>query len=455
MKEFFLPLREHLPAGLRHQEEARPGEPGLALAENLRPTLGGLRAAYSPAAPLEGQVWPYPQLFKTYRGSLLAGATAWHSYSAGVATPLCTGLAAGHTWSIADFMDYLLATNGTAKVYRNPATGAWGVNGDATVPLAGALCTFNGQGLAGDLPSSWYGAGHNWVAWSQIGAISFVPDKKNTAGYRPMPWPGQVLAMRQLGQHVMVYGDNGVGDLFPASSPAPTFGFREMPFSGVAGRLALAGDDTVHYFVDCLGNLYRLTDNHEITYLGYREFLQPLILGGISLSMCRLAGGEEVIISGADRHYVYRQASKSLAGPCWQPSSGALVQAGQMIMVGPGAEAPAKATVVTNPLDMGKRGLKTVEWVEVEGSGLSGLEVALDYRYSTDSDWSRTSWVPAGPEGNARLALAALEFRVCARCDLDASLLLSQINVRWKASDRRFSRGSEAINWGQGSPQGA
>ena len=450
MKEFYLALREHVGAGLRQVEEVRPGQPGLALAENLRPVIGGLRSAYTPASPLGGEAWPFPQLFRTYQGLLLAGATSWHSYTSGEASELLGDLTAGNEWSLIDFMAYLLATNGATKIYRDPATAAWGVNSDETIPDCGALGQFNGQALAGDLTSAWQGAASNWVAWGNIGNISFVPDKKNIAGLRPMPWPGTVFAVKELGKHVMVYGDEGVGFLSPVSFPAPTFGFKELPFAGVAGRLAVCGDDSVHYFVDSLGEFWSITDNHAISSHGYKEFLAPLLAGGISLSYNVQAG--EVVISGSDRHFTYSARSKSLAGPAYQPVSGACFHAGSSVMVGPEAEAPTQALIVTNPLDMNRRSDKTIEWAEVVGRGLEDLEMAVDYRFNSKEEWQRSPWVKAGPEGVARIGVTALEFRICARCTLNDDLLVSQFNARWKATDKRFSRGSEAINWGQGQP---
>ncbi len=450
MKEFFLPL-EHVAAGLRHDPETRPGQPGLVLAENLRPSPGGLRPGYQATEPLGGAAWPYPQLFATRgMGVLLATETAWYSYDGGAPVPLVSGLAAGHPWALADFHAYLLATNGSCRVARDPGTGNWAVDSNPDIPDCGALGVFNGQAVAGDLTPAWHGAGPNWVAWSRIGEGSFTPDLKNTAGFMPMAWQGRVLAVKQLGQHVMVYGDNGVSCLVPVSSPAATFGLREMPFAGVAGRLAVAGDHAVHYFVDSEGELWRLTDNSDVGRLGYREFIKPLMAAGeVVLAYNRQAG--EVIISGQDRHYVYSSRAKSLAGPVHCPVSGAAHLHGELMLVGPATQAPEKAMVVTDVLDMGKRSIKHLEWVEVVGANLHELEVAVDYRHSGQAgEWTRSAWMPAGPEGIARVGVTGTEFRLCARCDLAEGLLVSGFNVRWKAVDKRFTRGPEGINWGQG-----
>lgn len=463
MKEFFLPLRDHLAAGLRRQEFTRSGEPGLDLAENLRPTVGGLRAAYSPFAPdgVTGS-WPYPQMFLTSQGILLATADAFSSLAGEVSTPLVQGLTPGTPWALADFLGYMLATNGAQRVARGPAEGggfAWAglaAEEEPGVPLAGALTNFNGQAVAGDLPATWQGAGANWVAWSRIGSIEFTPGPGNVAGFRPMAWPGRVLAVRQLGQHVMVYGDQGVSYLLPVESPAPTFGLREFDgVSGIAGRLAVCGTETVHYFVDDQGELWRVTDNHELTWLGYGDFLRPLLAEGLVLSYNRQA--QEVILSGATMHYTYSHRAKAMAGPAAGGVSGAAYLGGELVVVGP--EAPdlqgAQALLVTAPLDLQKRAITSLEWVEVVGSGVSGLEVAVDVRYSEDASWTRSSWRPASSEGVARIGVSGAEYRICLRCDLRSDLFLSQLNLRWKSQDKRFSRGSEAINWGQGNPSGA
>lgn len=462
MREFFLPLREHLAAGLLRVDPAPPGTPGLVQAENLRPTIGGLRAAYAPVAPtLAGAAWPFPQLFFTSQGLLLATATGWFSYAGGVATPLLSGLTTGFPWALADFGAYLLAVNGSQRVVRAPAQGggfAWAAlasNAETGIPVSGALANFNGQAVAGDLPNTWQGAGTNWVAWSKIGEIDFTPGPKNTAGFRPMAWPGRVFNVKQLGQHVMVYGDQGVSYLLPVESPAPTFGLREMEVSGVAGRLAVCGNEAVHYFVDDQGELWRLSENHELTWLGFAEIIRPLLAQGLVLSFNRQA--QEVIISGPSVHYTYSHRAKTLAGPAAGGVSGVAYKAGQLVIVGPAAPdlEGAKALLVTAPLDLQKRSITSLEWVEVIGAGISGLEVAVDFRYSQDGAWTRTAWRPASLEGVARAGISGTEYRVCVRCNLRSDLFLSQINLRWKGQDKRFSRGSEAINWGQGNSIGA
>ncbi len=68
----------------------------------------------------------------------------------------------------------------------------------------------------------------NWVAWSKIGNVSFELDRVNDAGFRPMSWAGYVYQTLQLGNNVIIYGSGGVTRAFPVSSPAPTFGFKDI-----------------------------------------------------------------------------------------------------------------------------------------------------------------------------------------------------------------------------------
>ena len=134
--------------------------------------------------------------------------------------------------------------------------------------------------LAMDMTLSGWGVANeerkNWIGWSKIGNVSFVLDLENDAGFRPMSWPGYVYQTLQLDKGVVIYGAGGATLAYPVTKPLATFGFKDLPIAGVKNKTAVTGDRFVHFCIDILGCLIKVTVD-EVTRLGYEEFLLPLI----------------------------------------------------------------------------------------------------------------------------------------------------------------------------------
>lgn len=142
------------------------------------------------------------------------------------------------------------------------------------------------------------GMGANWVWWSSIGApdalrffsldfmkfgsMASTPDTGYTAAnpfWRtlaqrresfacPMPTPGRVLKMAQLGSAMVVYSETGVHSLVPVeTNEVSTFGLREIDgfghMIGVNGgtdvRAAAGGNEQIQAFIDEANDLWILT----------------------------------------------------------------------------------------------------------------------------------------------------------------------------------------------------
>ena len=102
--------------------------------------------------------------------------------------------------------------------------------------------------------------------------------------------------------------------------------------------------------------------------------------------------------------------------------------------------------VVSDVIDMGYRAQKTIFSIEVGGSLLPNVEVAVDYRMHPLVDFTRTDFVPLNYEGVASLIVSGTEFRIVVRCDWfigahDFTSSLDYITARWKMTDLRGLRG--------------
>jgi hypothetical protein len=223
------------------------------------------------------------QIFPTYKGVFVLTKDTLYGYENAILTQLLTGLIKGGLWSVADFGDYILFTNGEVNLVRNPTTGIFTTDNGTVFPLARCICAHRGRLILGG-PKKYptlSGDHSNWVAWSDINNLKFVSSaeldqaRQNLSGYMPMPWQGDVLRVATMGDKVIAYGDNGITALSLAST---TYGQIPVYDVGIQSQGAMttngkADDGAIHYFVDKTGWLYKMAGNLEIDRLGYKEFL--------------------------------------------------------------------------------------------------------------------------------------------------------------------------------------
>lgn len=228
------------------------------------------------------------QIFPTYKGMFILTKDTLYEYENAILTQLLTGLDEGGLWSVADFGDYILFTNGEVNLIRNPTTGIFSTDHGAVFPLARSICSHRGRLILGG-PKDYPEEGEtfsNWVAWSDINNLAFIDSsnteqiRRNLSGYMPMPWQGNVLRLVPLGDKIIVYGDNGVTalPLVSANLVASTYGQVNINETGIKGQGAVAtnggkADGTIHFFVDKVGWLNKLNENLTVERLGYKEFL--------------------------------------------------------------------------------------------------------------------------------------------------------------------------------------
>jgi len=446
VREYFLPLNSFIKVGLRPDKEQAPGTPGLLAAKNLRYGVSGLVAPKNiEEFGLQTQ-WPYPQVFNPMGGSIYATATTLYTGTVDAPTQLITIPEPGHPWSLLDYYPYMLACNGQVKVSRDIDFGLWTINTDAAIPVGRVFGKFNSQAIAGGLTPTWLPeSSASWVAWSRPSTMNFVIDELNLAGHRPIvPYLGEVRAIKQLEQLVVCYCAYGVTILTPIAKPAPGFGLLDTTLSGLAHQLSICSNNSVHYYIDITGCLWKVAGGGKSTPLGYAEFFKPLLNSPLVLTLQKSNRGQyEVIISSFDQYFIYNPESKVLTGPCQGSVSGALEDT--RLVGAPFTQ--LQGEVLTDTINFSKTGLKAIQWIEVLGRSIIDLYIAVEYRYENSIVWVSAPWVQANKYGVAHIGIAAAEFRVKMKCSVNSETVISDINVRWKAVDRRFTRGMESAEW--------
>ena len=92
--------------------------------------------------------FPFPQIFRLVGFTLVCTSTTIYRLDNGVLTSLIS-VAAGTTWSLADFGAYIIMTNGRALVKYDFASGTWGEYVECAIPNCVCLCAFKGQLFVG------------------------------------------------------------------------------------------------------------------------------------------------------------------------------------------------------------------------------------------------------------------------------------------------------------------
>lgn len=85
--------------------------------------------------------FPYPQIFVLTNMIIVCSSTKIYEWTGALVEKLT--VAAGSTWAVVDFYDYVYMSNGTVAVVRDYNTGIYAETTD--LPIASSVANFNGQ----------------------------------------------------------------------------------------------------------------------------------------------------------------------------------------------------------------------------------------------------------------------------------------------------------------------
>lgn len=283
----------------------------------------------------------------------------------------------------------------------------------------------------------------SWVKWSKVGYLDFTIDESNVAGEMPMDWKGWVYSIKKLDKHVVVYGQNGVTVLNPSGI---NYGMETIYRIGVKGKGAICGTDFEHYFIDILGQLWKVASN-GLTKLGYAEYLLPMICPVMSLDP------ETGIIYICDGTYGYVYSTKDGSfgsGPVNITGVGS--QTGSFYLTAPAAVTMIVPELCTDTYDMGTRKRKDIDSIEVGTDLASGysLYASADYRLDKNAAFSSTNWVLVNPDGKAFPKCFGTEFRFRLKASAYVYFEVDYFNVKGVIYDYSY----RDISGGDGGKRG-
>jgi hypothetical protein len=344
-------------------------------------------------------VWPLPQIIGTSTKNYVVSATTLYEMEAVTnrLIDVVTGLSGTRQYDVADFGLYQVWTNGTCLLEANNV----GTFSNYTIPAMSfvpyTVCNFKGQLIMGGLGT----AKKDWVSWGGIGDVDLdnmisvrygldASDLKNTAGYRKMPFHGQVYKVFPLETAVMVYSEGGVAALIPSKSPAPTYGMKEI--SNIRCTGAVGGRYDRHIFIDEDGYMWTIDEKLKLSRLGYNKVFE----------------NKDAVISYDDHteNFFICTPDDTYILPLFDSTDGhaSSVHGGlsrldrvvtsvlniDKVNIAPYTlKANSYAEVVTDIVDFATRGIKTITAIEM-GTDSEDMYVAIDYRFR-GTDAFRTS----------------------------------------------------------------
>ena len=458
MREFYTIIDDALLSGLKPEARTPRNSPVLHEALGLRigkKAIEGIEFLYNPL-PLGLTMhysWPFPQFLKQERYKILVVRDSainledvvysldenYNATQIFAIDELTYGK--GTIMELADFGEYAFMTNGVIMIYWDVGIDDWReVTIHADIPMMRTVCNFKGQMIGGCVLSDWHGCDEKSIVWSRIGEANFTPYRKNEAGFRRDPFGGEVYHVRRLGDNVVVYTSAGITLMNPVSSPAATFGFKEIHNVGLKNRGAMNGDYRRHVFVD-LENTAWVLSEEGLKELGYAEYISELNNADNIINFNPYKG-DFYISDGVKSLLLSPQGMTNYphsVNAVWYDDEDGHNLCGLPETV----DGEIESLIVSHVIDMKYRGQKTIFSIELGASLLINAEVAVDWRMNSSLGFQRTAFVPVNNEGIATLIAAGTEFRVCVKSDhfITGQSTLDYITLRWKMTDLRGLRG--------------
>jgi len=152
MREYTILYKKGLAIGLRSSEHNPKNEGALIQAAGIIQESGELfnldELSTFDISSIEACDFPFPQIFQLREWTLICTPTKIYTYDGATLTLVYTA-EEGSTWTVADFYNFLVLSNGRELITLDPESGDWSKYLDCAVPYCLCLCDLNGQLFVG------------------------------------------------------------------------------------------------------------------------------------------------------------------------------------------------------------------------------------------------------------------------------------------------------------------
>lgn len=291
-------------------------------------------------------------------------------------------------------------------------------------------------GISGVLP---YTAGGTNTGYSDSRPLIKDMLARNEMGWMPMTFAGDIWMIKRLGDGAMVYGEQGISYVFPATAGGfPTLGKRKVSEVGIINPGAVAGDERSHVFILNSGDAIRIWvgDSGKIgtTRLGYAEFFKEW--------------SGEAFLGSYDP--IEEDAYFGIDGLCFVVSNAGMYESHLVPtslirnvdgLVGPVVDnGESEVLLETDEFDLNIRGYKTIRAVEVGASDYTGMYVSLLWKTGMSGGYRQSDWVKVNPSGFATPIVTAEDFKLLILCK-EGFVDIDWAKIQWKLADHRNTRG--------------
>lgn len=446
--------------------------------------------------------FPFPMAFKgdsvrlflhetevyTLNGAFAASSALTRNLRAGGTTTI--GL--GSAWHCETFLDMFWATNGTSLVYKIPSDdGDMYVDNALTVQAIGR---HDYRVLFGGLSGAWLSgarwstvfeawrethhgqlfvhdnisANASYVVWSEGGGGSMdvpfyafaaslgllgdsvfdtaeevIADavERGEIGLQPIRKVSTIRQLKQLGNRVIVYGDDGISELRPIEG-----GFQEELIAdfGVGGRTCVGGDTRGHLIVTNDGQLYTWFANQDAPERkGYQQYLSDLSMPRVVVSYDPIE--KYFWITDGWNGYVYTRTG--LGGPMnTRPSC--LFRDDTYGLVGVyTTPTTLQWDFETCKFDLSERDFKHIAGLQLHGSGWEVARARVKGNASVNGREIAIPWAQFNPSGVSYPSMSFIEASLeCDGWSNDQDADFTNMEVRYHQEGKAHKRGTSGAN---------
>lgn len=422
--------------GLRVRTTQNNNSSFLLKAKNVRLSKAGLELIGDITNVTDELIlYPFPQYHKLINKELITKEGKVYNKVGNINT-LLINTYGENTWDIADFGDYVILGNGDV---------IWEINPDGSVnevdynkiPKMQTFCATHGQVFGANIIGDWLGCDENYAVWSNISDVTFIPDRKNEAGFRHMEIGAINKCWPMSDGSVLFYGDNGIARLAPVQGNT-YLRYDRLIRNSFPYRGCVAGDE-YHIAIDAKGALWHITT--EAKRLGYEEWLSQLNLALVEISYDDRLG--DFYISDGTYTYVFNE--NGLTEYDGVVTSLENTPEG---LVGYAEKNSSTVEVKLCPIDLNLVGMKSLEMVEIgvatDGDVFSTSQLKYDLSQLTTDDIH----IRVNDSGYGYFGHTGNSFIIGVKIQNATEVNLDFITAGFKLSDNRVQNQLQTISEG-------
>jgi len=259
-------------------------------------------------------------------------------------------------------------------------------------------------------------------------ALDFI--KRNESAFITMSWPGRVLKVSPLGNHVIVYGTGGISALV-FSPEANVYGEVVLSKSGVLNRDLCGGNEGRHFAVLADGGLISINPNLEVSYLDYREFFYGLdtAYGVLILDekgRCYITDGYTSYLMSEGLSHIDQVFTSMISA----------IHPHAAFCTRPGMR-NKEMLIETDTFDLNLSGIKNVMSAHLSCDSDVDMYVAFKYRVKRSGEFNVTPWRLVNNQGLVYPSVAGVEFRLMIKTeDFTLSEPPDNVLIYWYLADK-------------------